>query len=82
MARKHLAHNSFQLYLPFYFYFSVTEGKDITFLYQLATFWQMPITSKQLACYFTFWFTLKMVTAVCTKTVEQLDHTVWLNPKS
>jgi hypothetical protein len=50
MARKQLAHNSSQLYLPFYFHFSVTEDKDITFLYQMATFWQMPIISKQLAC--------------------------------
>jgi hypothetical protein len=54
MARKQLAHNSFQLYLPFDFHFSVTEGKDITFLYQLSTFWQMPIISKQLACFLPF----------------------------
>ena len=54
IARKQLAHNSFQLYLPFYFHSSVTEGKDITFLYQLATFWQMPIISKELACFLPF----------------------------
>ena len=53
-GKKALAHNSFQLYLPFYFHFSVTEGKDITFLYQLAAFWQMPIISKQLPCFLTF----------------------------
>jgi hypothetical protein len=54
MIRKQHAHNSFQLYLPFYFHFSVAEGKDITFLYQLATFWQMLIISKQLACFLPF----------------------------
>jgi len=53
-GKKALAHNSFQLYLSFYFHFSVTEGKDITFLYQLAAFWQMPIISKQLPCFLTF----------------------------
>jgi hypothetical protein len=53
MARKQLTNNSCQLYLPIHFHFSVTEAKEIAFLYQLATFWQMPIISKHLVgCFF------------------------------
>jgi len=54
MARKQLAHKSFQSYLPFYFHFSVNEGKDITFMYQLATFWRCLLSANSFLVFLHF----------------------------